>query len=371
MRVLFCTPFGGRSGSELLLWHLMAATQGQVQAGLYSEHPAAMAKQLPAGVPYFTNPFNQNGWQGKWTKLQNALGKSVYTDYFREIHRRFRPDVWYLNTVMMAHLAPILDSFGAKYVVHFHELPHIHFEPVKYQHLKALIEGAGLVIGNTEATCQMLRTLGIQQPRLVYPFVERNLIKPRAERAAALRSQLGIPPEAFVWVSIGAATYVKGIEYWPQVAAALPQCYFVWVGQHTNSGSFYYTESVIRSLGLSNVHLVGPQRDDYYDYFAAADALLLMSREESFGMVNIEAAHLGKPVVSFKSGGVDEVVRPGSGLIVDSLHLSDLTEAMLRVMNNTAGFDHQQALRNIEPFDADLQVNRWLGFMNEYLHSIR
>jgi glycosyltransferase involved in cell wall biosynthesis len=66
-----------------------------------------------------------------------------------------------------------------------------------------------------------------------------------------------------------------------------------------------------------HVHgMVSRERLD--DLYAGADAVVMPSRYESFGLVAIEAMAAGAPVIALKSGGLSEVVADGiSGYLVD------------------------------------------------------
>jgi D-inositol-3-phosphate glycosyltransferase len=66
-------------------------------------------------------------------------------------------------------------------------------------------------------------------------------------------------------------------------------------------------------------------------YYSAADALVLPSAYESFGMVALEAVACGTPVVATRVGAMDELVREGeNGRLADGFDPSSLAEAVGR-----------------------------------------
>ncbi|MFN8356511.1 MAG: glycosyltransferase [Spirosomataceae bacterium] len=359
-KILFFTPLGGISGSELLLLRtLQHADSKIVKTAVFCEKPGVMGQMLPPDVPFFTNPFQVKGLSSKWLKLKNALSGSVYIDYLKKIQASFQADYWYLNTIMMAHVAPIAQELGVPLISHFHELPHIHFEPVAYEHLKSMIEQSVCCIGNAEITCEKLQIMGAKQIGKVYPFVEFEKIKTDSRQLVTIRERLNIPTSAFVWVIAGAPTYAKGIEHLPTLAAAFPNDFFVWIGKDTRSGSFYFTEQEMVYRKLQNVRFVGLQTSDYYHYLGLGNGLLLLSREESFGMVNLEALQLGMPVVAFPSGGVSEIVQEGMGKVISSWNVSDFITAMKQVKTGEIPFDATKALKHIAQFNQATQMAAW------------
>jgi glycosyltransferase involved in cell wall biosynthesis len=72
------------------------------------------------------------------------------------------------------------------------------------------------------------------------------------------------------------------------------------------------------------------------DAMVAADAFVLASDVESFGVVVIEALACGRPVVVTKSGGPDHMVNPRNGLLIPTRNHAALRDA-LREMRRRAG----------------------------------
>jgi glycosyltransferase involved in cell wall biosynthesis len=94
----------------------------------------------------------------------------------------------------------------------------------------------------------------------------------------------------------------------------------------------------IDEAGLADrVRLVGA-RDavGVAERIAAATAVVVPSRSESFGIVALEAWRGGAPLIMTSRGGAAEFVQDGQdGLLVDPLDVSALADAMRRVLGDT------------------------------------
>src|SRR6266545_2726697 len=74
------------------------------------------------------------------------------------------------------------------------------------------------------------------------------------------------------------------------------------------------------------------------DFYAAADAVLVPSRSESFGLVALEAQACGTPVIAADTGGVRFVVRDGvTGFLVPGHDPGDYAERLLTVLHDRVG----------------------------------
>jgi D-inositol-3-phosphate glycosyltransferase len=100
-----------------------------------------------------------------------------------------------------------------------------------------------------------------------------------------------------------------------------------------------FLETLAEDVGVADrVRLDGAiPHDDLPTYYRAADAVLIPSRSESFGLVAIEASACGAPVVASHVGGLSVTVRDGvTGLLVPSFDPSAYADALWRVLSDRA-----------------------------------
>lgn len=125
----------------------------------------------------------------------------------------------------------------------------------------------------------------------------------------------------------------------------------------------------IRERGMTNVHLVGFQRD-VAPWYALADVVAMPSLDESFGLVAVESMSLGIPVVASRVGGLQEVVDDnGSGLLVEPGDSKSLADALVRILRdrglgNRFGINGQE--RYLELFSTDAMVSGWLSSYEDF-----
>jgi D-inositol-3-phosphate glycosyltransferase len=95
------------------------------------------------------------------------------------------------------------------------------------------------------------------------------------------------------------------------------------------------------------VTFVGAQpQDRLREYYVAADATVLPSYYESFGMVALEAMACGTPVIATPRGAVPEVVVDGeTGFIVP---VEDYAEAAAEAVKRTVDLDPRALRRHVE-----------------------
>ena len=91
-----------------------------------------------------------------------------------------------------------------------------------------------------------------------------------------------------------------------------------------------------RALGVSErVTLVPPQPHELLStWYRAADACLVPSRSESFGLVALEAGACGTPVVASAVGGLTTLVDHGrTGFLVEDADPSAYAECVRRIVS--------------------------------------
>lgn len=100
-------------------------------------------------------------------------------------------------------------------------------------------------------------------------------------------------------------------------------------------------ENLARDLGIAqSVKFTGLlSRDEVLLEMVKADALVLASKYETFGVVAIEALALGKPVISTRCGGPESIIRPEDGVLVPVDDPSALAAAILRMSESEELYD--------------------------------
>jgi len=151
--------------------------------------------------------------------------------------------------------------------------------------------------------------------------------RPQARRAVGLSA--GGPMLLFV----GRIQALKGLDVavraLAEVLPSVPEAFLVVVGGPSGregGAELARIRTLVADLGVGGrVHMVPPAPHELLStYYRAADVCLVPSRSESFGLVALEAAACGTPVVAAAVGGLRTLVDHGhTGFLVDGRDPAD------------------------------------------------
>ncbi len=178
--------------------------------------------------------------------------------------------------------------------------------------------------------------------RVVAPGVDHAFFGP-GHRPQARRA-LGLPLDVPLLLFVGRLQPLKRAEVAVRALAALrDDAQLVIVGGPSGPDAEAYRgrlEAEVADAGLAHrVRFVEPQPHELLStFYRAADVCLVPSRSESFGLVALEAAACGTPVVATAVGGLTTLVDHGcTGYLIDDGDPAAFAGAVRRILDDPLG----------------------------------
>jgi D-inositol-3-phosphate glycosyltransferase len=182
-----------------------------------------------------------------------------------------------------------------------------------------------ILANSVEEVSQLERLYGAAPSRIevVPPGVEHAFFSPGDQGGA--RRALGLPEGVPILLFVGRIQPLKGLRVAVGALAALhrPDARLVVVGGPSGqegARELAAVHELAASLGVAGrIRFVDPQPHHLLStWYRTADVVLVPSRSESFGLVALEAAACGVPVVASAVGGLRTLVDHGrTGLLVE------------------------------------------------------
>lgn len=251
----------------------------------------------------------------------------------------------YSNTVTNGDVLEVLARPGIQVVTHVHELDYW-IEKSGCDNWSQVCRHTTKFIAASEAVSRNLqRHHGIVPERIdvVHEFVslEHRPQPASPDRKLVNRALLGIPSDAFVVGGSGSETWRKGKDLFVQLAASLRRrhpsrpFWFVWVGWEGDEEDRRQLRHDIKKAAVADEFLWTGEVENPLEYFACFDAFTLVSREDPFPLVCLEAALLEKPILCFAdAGGAPELVEEDSGFVTPYLDLGAMADKLLLLGEN-------------------------------------
>ncbi|MBP7134420.1 glycosyltransferase family 4 protein [Patescibacteria group bacterium] len=203
--------------------------------------------------------------------------------------------------------------------------------------LRHILVRAEAVFVNSAFVAKEVRELGHSlEPIILLPGVEEIPFPTRADA----RARFALPEGRFQLLAVARLVPRKGIDRLIDALALLPESVYLTV---IGSG---LDEARLRERALSLGDRVRFETvasdEDRNAWYAASDIFVLPTRDEGrdvegFGIVFIEAALAGLPVVAGRGGGVEEAVIDGeTGLLVDPENSEAIAQAIEQLRRDPA-----------------------------------
>jgi D-inositol-3-phosphate glycosyltransferase len=220
-------------------------------------------------------------------------------------------------------------------------------EPARRAQAEAEIVGcADAVVASCSVEAEQLIELYGATPEriaIVAPGVDHAFFSPGARPQA--RRAVGLPDGVPVVLFAGRIQPLKGLTVAVDAladlrASGLPSAMLVVLGGPSGPHGEEELRAVHRRLddqGLNgSVRMLPPQRHEMLSsYYRAADVCVVPSHSESFGLVALEAAACGVPVVASAVGGLTTLVDHGrTGFLVDGRNPADYARPLAAILSD-------------------------------------
>ncbi|HYC00894.1 MAG TPA: N-acetyl-alpha-D-glucosaminyl L-malate synthase BshA [Candidatus Limnocylindrales bacterium] len=129
-----------------------------------------------------------------------------------------------------------------------------------------------------------------------------------------------------------------------------------------------------RELGLTRAVCFLGKRGDFVEHLRHADAFVLPSQSESFGVAALEAMSAGVPVFGYRVGGLPEVVGEDAGTLVEPFDVDALAAAVVAVLQDPqrrGAMGSAARARAVERFRCETALERYVAYYRRILASGR
>jgi glycosyltransferase involved in cell wall biosynthesis len=341
-RVLFISHDASRTGAPMLLLHLLGWLKSH--SSLRFEVLLGEDGELRPQFEAVASVSVAGGWRSGWSP--GTLAGRVHR---RRLLTRLRAERWgaiYANTIATGD---ILDALGAgrrPVICHVHELETmIRFHgPANFAALKRHVRRYIACSEAVKANLVDRHQLDPGAIDVVHEFIplRHAAVDPSPQSGDRLRRELGISADALIVGASGTTDWRKGPDVFIQLARAVHlkrvarPVHFVWIGG-ASPGTYRFEELQhdIRAIGMEDrVHFIGA-RADALACFAVFDLFALVSREDPFPLVCLEAASLRKPIVCFAgAGGEPEFVEQDCGFVVPYLDIDAMADRVVTLLES-------------------------------------
>ncbi|MGR5118054.1 glycosyltransferase [Vibrio astriarenae] len=293
-------------GSEVCLMNMIESLDDRYEPVVWTNNPAlanyANANQIRVEETEFPTLVSLYSGQRKldWSQWCVLYNKARYL--IRKYH---------INLIHVNSGAPCQWMSMAARTTHTPMVAQLHCEYNLHDRFTLGLHAVPNIITVSHAVSQSLLDEGYGKHRL--HVIHNGVPAQNADDIETLdiRQQLGINPEAKIILSIGSLIERKGfdrlISSLYHLRAQHIDCHLVIIGGGENQALLEQFADAIHMQDY--VHLVGEQDNVASWLHGGADMFISGARSEAFGLVIVEAALAGLPVIAPATGGIVEVVK--------------------------------------------------------------
>lgn len=351
-RILFFTKDLNRTGAEMILFNIIEKLdRSKFDIGVVlMQQEGELVSHLPKDVHlfYLESTFTL------FDKIRFHLGEDVMLNRLKRIEREFKSEIWYINTITNAFILKYSGHFSVFKFLHIHEnlfgIGHLSLTDTEIilNKVDHYIACSDIIFNQLKSITQ--KPCSTIQSCIDKSFIDSfftNYVKPQNTKIKILGS--------------GTICQVKGVEIFVEISKLFdPAKYeFVWIGKWSKTG---YSEVLRRNIdSIENTAIEiknNLSQAAYIHEICSADLFLSCSREESMGLVMMEAIYCGVPVLATDSGGSSLIVNDQNGKICFDSRPATLANEVQHLIENHSQFDPASMRKSIEKYDGEVEIRK-------------
>lgn len=173
------------------------------------------------------------------------------------------------------------------------------------------------------------------------------------------REKHGIPAEKKILLGVSFGWgYKKGLDVFIELAKRLDPAHYQIVLVGTNEATDAQLPSNIISIHRTN------DQKELAGIYTASDLFVNPTREEVFGLVNVEANACGTPVLTFRTGGSPECIDSTSGSVVDCNDIDAMEKEIKRICTQSP-FSAEACISHAKRFDMYARFSDYISLYKE------
>lgn len=247
-------------------------------------------------------------------------------------------DVIYSNTILNSSIVKKLAVSGVPIITHVHEM-RFWIDQLSSNEIEFLKMRTNYFFTASRAVSETLEEMGIVKSKDTFPVYVfgSDQVQLEKQKQFSLRAYINLSADAILVGACGSENFRKGKDWFIPISISVLSklshlnIHFVWIGGETSSELEFdrrqsgYAERIHFIDYLPNAHL----------YFHDLSLFLMISREDPFPIVNVEAGINAVPVISFmNNGGTQELLEDEPQLLVPYGNLQLMSNLIISMLTD-------------------------------------
>ncbi len=239
---------------------------------------------------------------------------------------------------------------------------------------RRMVQEAGRCLAVTTLEFEQFREYGVPDSRITHIPNGVHPVQFSGAKGSDFRKCYGLEGRSII-LFLGRLSPIKGpdilLDAYLQISAQYPNAHLVFAGPDAELGQ-ELRRKVVKSGQADRVHFTGfLSGQEKLDALAAADLLVVPSRQEAMSLVALEAGLSGAPVLLTDQCGFDEVQAAGGGRItsVDAGAIASALREMLEDSGALGAMGEQLRRLVLDHYTWDGLTGRCIGLYEQLILS--